>query len=78
MTPKVGKQDGSAAANDPGSTSIGAAMSAAAAAAGPHEPVSPTLETRNCSGSIGASVAECECAWVRVWLSASVAECECG
>ena len=38
MTSKVGKQDGSAAANDPGSTSIGAAMSAAAAAAGPHEP----------------------------------------
>ena len=38
MTSKVGKQDGSAAANDPGSTLIGAAMSAAAAAAGPHEP----------------------------------------
>ena len=42
------------------------------------QPAAPTLETRNCSGSIGASVAECECAWVRVWLSAIVAECECG
>ena len=31
-----------------------------------------------CSGSIGASVAECQCGWLRVLLSASVAECECG
>ena len=44
------------------------------------QPAAPTLETRYWCGSIGASVAECECAWVRVrlWLSASVAECECG
>ena len=44
MDSKVGKQDGSAAANDPGSTPIRAAMSAAAAAAGPHEPATVQMK----------------------------------